>query len=355
MKLLYIVPSINDSGGVSRTLSIKINYFIEKMGYEVHLISQNEDNFEPFYSFNSNVNFHSIFLKGSVFSFGFSYIKQVKKLVNSINPDFILVADNGLKAFLLPYFLSKKVNLFLELHSVLDIKENQNQSNYFAKKFKQFSVSKFKKVIVLSKSNVQNWKLNYAEIIPNPLWLEVSKNEKIQNKAAICFIRDSYIKGFDRLISIWNEISKTNSDWNLKIIGISKTDKSIIEELKKHPNLNTISFIDSQKDIENVFSDASILLQTSRFEAFPMILIEAMGFGLTCVAYNCPGGTKDIISNNVNGFLIKNDNQSDFVAKTLELFENENLRKTISENAKKSVQKFDLEVVMQKWVTLFEN
>jgi hypothetical protein len=32
MKLLYIVPNINNEGGVARVLSVKANYLVEKIG-----------------------------------------------------------------------------------------------------------------------------------------------------------------------------------------------------------------------------------------------------------------------------------------------------------------------------------
>ena len=64
MKLLYIVPNINNEGGVARVLSIKANYLVEKLGYEVHILTQNEGFSPLFYSFNSNIIFHDIFFSG---------------------------------------------------------------------------------------------------------------------------------------------------------------------------------------------------------------------------------------------------------------------------------------------------
>jgi hypothetical protein len=69
MKLVYIVPNINNEGGVARVLSIKANYLVEKLGYEVHILTQNEGFSPLFYSFNSNIIFHDILLKGNFFQF----------------------------------------------------------------------------------------------------------------------------------------------------------------------------------------------------------------------------------------------------------------------------------------------
>ena len=69
MKLLYIVPNINNEGGVARVLSIKANYLVEKSGYEVHILTQNEGNSPLFYSFNANIIFHDLLLKGNFLHF----------------------------------------------------------------------------------------------------------------------------------------------------------------------------------------------------------------------------------------------------------------------------------------------
>lgn len=52
MKILYIVPTINLAGGIARVLSLKANYFSEKWGYEIHVLTQNGGNIAPFYPLN---------------------------------------------------------------------------------------------------------------------------------------------------------------------------------------------------------------------------------------------------------------------------------------------------------------
>ena len=79
MKLLYIVPSVNNEGGVARVLSIKTNYLIEKFGYQIHILTQNEGTNPEFYDFNKNIVFHDMILKGNVFQFFNSYRTLLKQ------------------------------------------------------------------------------------------------------------------------------------------------------------------------------------------------------------------------------------------------------------------------------------
>ena len=78
MKILYIVSKINNEGGVARVLSVKANYFIEKLGYEVDILTQNNGNSPLFFDFNPIIKLHDVILKGNKIAFFFSIYKRIK-------------------------------------------------------------------------------------------------------------------------------------------------------------------------------------------------------------------------------------------------------------------------------------
>lgn len=77
--------------------------------------------------------------------------------------------------------------------------------------------------------------------------------------------------------------------------------------------------------------------------------MEAMHFGLACIATDCPTGPSELIENEVNGFLIPMNNQLELEEKLLKLMENEELRKTFSKNAVITVRKFEAKNIAQEW------
>lgn len=359
MKLLYIVPNIKNAGGVARVLSIKANYFIEHFGYEVHILSQNEKENLPFYDFNSKVVFHNIILNGNAFQFLKAYKKQLNEKIEEIKPDIILVADNGLKAFVIPFIIKTKKPIVFESHGSKFIEEQKQREDFLSKaiqkikyKFKDFGVGKFTKMVALSTENLKEWNVKNAVVIPNPSWIKTKKSSSLKNKKVICVARNSYEKGLGRLIVIWEKVIDIHPDWVLEIYTDEVDSLNIIVvDLGMTSNIHIFSFV---KNIEEKYLESSLYAMTSRTEGFPMVLLEAMASGLPCIAFDCPTGLGSIIKNNENGFLIPDNNFEKYAEKLSFLIENEDFRITFGKNAIQTSENYSVEKIMKQWKQFFE-
>src|SRR5690606_35654155 len=138
--ILYIASNITNSGGVSRVLSLKINYLVDKMNYNVHILSTNDKTSTPFFDFSSKVNFHYCPVRVNNISAFWNYKKYVQTTVNQINPDAIVVADNGIKSFFIKKWFPKNVCIY-ELHSDFDYFVNHGYSG-LKKRVNRFLIKK---------------------------------------------------------------------------------------------------------------------------------------------------------------------------------------------------------------------
>lgn len=359
MKILYIVPKINDEGGVARVLSVKANYLAEKLGYDVHILTQNRGNLSLFYFFNTKIKLHDIPLIGNRLYFFFQYVKGLKTAVKFINPDIIVVCDNGLKAYTIPLILKTKRPIVFECHGSKFIEDKKGSNLFFFTKlklfFKEYTARKFTKFIALSPESLKEWKVENGIILPNPLWFSTNDFSDLKSKKILVIARHSYEKGLDRILKIWEKVVENYPDWRLEIYG--KSDKN--QEFKRMSNAlgvdKKVVFFEPVHNITEKYLEASIVAMTSRTEGFPMVLLEAMAMGLPCIAYDCPVGPSSVITNNVDGYLIENGNEEQFVKKLSALMGNKDLRKKLGQNGKESVLRFDIDTIMNQWKTLFED
>jgi glycosyltransferase involved in cell wall biosynthesis len=360
MRLLYIVPTIKSAGGVARVLAIKANYFVEHFGYEVHILSQNEDKEMPFYDFDSEVVFHNMILKGNIFKFFNSFQKQINQKINEIKPDVILVADNGLKAFVFPFIAKTKVPIVFECHGSKFVEEVQQKTNFVSKsiqkskyRFKDFGAKKITRMVALSDENLKEWNVENGVVIPNPSWIKSKKTVDLKQKKVIAIARNSYEKGLDRLLLIWKEIGEKYPDWTLDIYtdDVDSLEQEAIK-LEIESGINYLHFV---KNIQKKYLKTSICVMTSRTEGFPMVLLEAMASGLPSIAYDCPTGPRAIITNAENGFLIPDNNIEMYVEKLSFLIENEEVRVKFGLDAKETSRQYSVKKIMEQWREFLES
>ncbi|NRT17055.1 glycosyltransferase involved in cell wall biosynthesis [Flavobacterium sp. 28A] len=358
MKLLYIIPNINNEGGVARTLAIKTKVLIEKWNYEVHILTQNNGNSTPFYDFDDKIIFHDMILKGNLFQFLNTYRKSLLRLIVLVKPDVVIVSDNGLKAFAIPFLIKSEVPIVFECHGSRYIEESKEKYWLLSKglrflkyNFKSFGAKKFTKFVALSNESLAEWDLNNSIVIPNPSWLQPKKQAELKNKKVIAVARNSYEKGLDRLLLIWQKLAIKYPDWVLEIYGKEVTSLKVVGE--KLGIDSSVSFYEPVQNIAAKYEEASIFVMTSRQEGFPMVLIEAISSGLPCIAYDCPCGPRAIIKNDVDGFLIPDGDEDVFVEKLHQLMQEEELRKLFGSKAAKSVAQYNSNSIMKQWNELF--
>ncbi|EAL4540122.1 glycosyltransferase, partial [Campylobacter upsaliensis] len=191
--------------------------------------------------------------------------------------------------------------------------------------------------------------------IPNflPKMPDVITNH--QQKVVLFLGRFSKEKGVLRLIDIWKKVQEEAKcrEWNLVFVGDGVLKEAMQDKINKLNLNDTIIIKGFTNDVEKEYLSASIYAMSSYSEGFGMVLIESASYALPSVAFDI-AGLSDIIENEKSGFLIEDGNLQEFAKKLQLLMRDENLRKTMGENAKIHTKKhFSKELVLQKWQDLF--
>lgn len=348
-------------GGIGRVTAIKANHFAST-GNNITIITEIQGNASFYYELNNNIKHYDIGLSKyqNKFLKFFIRIRRLKNILEKIRPNIVIYTY-----FILPIRCSFKYVSILECHFNHDVANLRakafNTSLVKAKyitKYYEYITSKVDVLVVLTNQDKKRWKTSCKRTniieIPNMNSFSVEHSSDLTNRKVIAVGRLDAQKGFDRLIAIWAKIYKNHKDWTLNIYG-KGPDKPKLEELINRYGLSNNVFInDPVKDIKNKYIESSILCFTSTYEGWGLVITEAMSCGLPVIAYDIPCGPKDIIENDYNGFLVK-DNDIDTYAKYLSLLMDDmEKRESMSINAIESAKKYNTDVVMKQWDYLLE-
>ena len=149
-------------------------------------------------------------------------------------------------------------------------------------------------------------------------------------------------------------MEKKIPDWTLEIVGDDGRDEARLHELKQQLNLKRVFLHLATKDVNSKYEEASIYALSSRFEGFPMVLLEAASMSLPIVAFDCKTGPNEIIYDGENGFLVKPENVEQFADKLMILMKNDEMRAEMGHKAYESSKLFTIDKIVERWMDLLE-
>lgn len=371
MKIVYVIGYIHGWGGIERVLAGKANYLVSQ-GHEVSFVKIYKNHEIPYFHFDSKIKFYELNFdfdeqKGLSKKIKFNknkseFVHAINNLFKEIKPDiaistfckysrFIYKCNDNSKKIIERHFAKYKRNQIFVKTDKLPL----GKSISYLYRLSDYNVVKrFDRFVVLTEEDKKDWgNLDNIIAIPNPITFIPKSISNCENKRAIAMGRISKQKQYDVMLKIWQKVVKKNPDWNLVVYangGKPEKIKKLAKELNIESNFEVYP---TTRDVEKELVNSSIYLMTSKYEGFPLVLLEAMSCGLPPVSFACKCGPKDMIADSVDGFLIEPEDESTFVEKINFLIENEDTRKKIGLNASQSIQQFSEDKVMKKWNDLF--
>lgn len=222
--------------------------------------------------------------------------------------------------------------------------------------------------LVLSPSYIEEFKRftgvsddRYLQVLTNPITVEHNGYEYAFNekqKEIIYVGRLDFVqKRVYRVIDTWNYLEERFPDWRLTIVGDGE-DRENLENHVKYLGLKRVSFEGFQKPID-YYKRASILLLTSDFEGFPLVLAECMSFGVIPAVYNSYSAVCDIIDDGKDGIVLpyhKNGYQAEEAAGMIvNIMKDDGKREQMALAAIKKSKEYSVEKIYSEWEKVFHS
>lgn len=220
--------------------------------------------------------------------------------------------------------------------------------------------------LVLSPSYIDDFQkfthvksLNHLKVLTNPVTVANDKFDyqlKHKQKEIIYVGRLDFVqKRVYRVINTWNYLEDNYHDWRLTIVGDGE-DRQNLENHVKALGLKRVSFEGFQTPMA-YYKRAAILLLTSDFEGFPLVLAECMSFGVIPAVYNSYSAVCDIIDDGKDGIVLpyhKNGyNANEAAGKIANIMMDDGKREQMALAAIKKSKEYSAEKIYREWERVF--
>lgn len=192
--------------------------------------------------------------------------------------------------------------------------------------------------------------------IPNMLDYIPDNTSKLLEKRIISVGRLSKEKGYVDLIEIFNKFHHKYPDWHLDIVGNGSEKNKIVDRIYQYHLTDSVTVHGylKKKQLHELLSKSSIYLMTSYTESFGIVLIEAMSYGIPCLAFTSAEGANDLIINDKNGYLIENRDFDKMINKMEELVSNKKKRLELGKNARSISLNYSSDNIKKEWLNLLK-
>ena len=368
MRILYIFRSLAVWGGIERILVEKMNYLSSVYGYDVYMITSDQGNHPIPYHLEGKVHFDDLNVR---FHQQYQYnifkrkwlAKKLKRIyeqrlgerIQYIRPDIIVCTTADYIDSLIK--LKGTIPMVVESHSIC-LRTIEDGRYWLQRKWNKHlylpPLSKVDVIVALTEGDANEWRKIHPHVvvIPNIVHLNKGTASTLKNKRVIWVGRFDYQKRPLEMVKIWEKIQPQFPDWQLDIYGEGE-QRNELENDVRSSGMNIVVHQPTEH-IFDCYRESSILVSTSLFEPFGLVIPEAMICGLPVVSFDCPYGPASIISDGENGFLIPCGDKTAFADKLSLLMSSRDLRINMGKAGIMASKRYEVTQIMPLWIKLFE-
>lgn len=198
-------------------------------------------------------------------------------------------------------------------------------------------------------------------VLPNPVTIDASDyhlscHSKLKEILYVGRL-EYFDKRVDRIIDTWALLEAEFPDWRLTIVG-DGPEKDRLQKYVLEQGLKQVVFT-GYRNPRPYYERASILLLTSEYEGFPLVLTECMSFGVIPAVYECFTAVHDIIEDGKDGCILKYNEQgykpSLMKRKIKPILADGKLRQKMAIAAINKSAMYSVDAITDSWIGLFQS
>ena len=356
MNIAFFHSGFSNSGGIERAVSIILNHLSNRDDYNIlsiefldegHQCVEIDGKVKRVHLYESPVSMKKAIIAGGI-------IQKVKRLLKKYNVDIVI----GCGALYFPVAV-----ITAKLAGAKSICwEHTNPKvcgDYkFQKQIRRFGLKHSDANVLITEAAKKYYDSLIKKenlLIYNPVddrLFEEHTSYDINSKKIISVGRLCYAKNYDLLIKIAEKVLENHLDWKWDIYGDGEDFDRLQHLIFNTSVADRLTLKGNALNIYELYPQYSFIVMTSRYEGFPMVLLEAAAKSLPLVSFDIETGPNEIISNGINGYLIDATTPEVMTEKIDTLMCDADRRISMSKNSYDTALKFSVERICEQWVKL---
>ncbi|WP_066190599.1 glycosyltransferase [Gracilibacillus timonensis] len=225
------------------------------------------------------------------------------------------------------------------------------------------NINEFDRIVFLTEEQKEDVERQYGPLkastviphaVPHIEKSQLEKDVKRNPYLVVTLARYKKQKRLDEAIEAFSYVVEELPDAQYHIYGFGDLQEDLETLIQKLNLTNNVKLIGFTSDPIKTYRSAACSILTSDFEGFGLVLTESLAAGTPVISYDIKYGPKDIVRNEVDGYLVPKGNKKELAEKIITLMTNNQLREEFSNNALEVTERFSIDKYEEQWLDLID-
>lgn len=193
-----------------------------------------------------------------------------------------------------------------------------------------------------------------SEVIPNGFIrrdniesIDLTKREKSRDIIAVGNLRK--VKDYPTMINAFIIFSEKHTDFCLNIYGEGIEEHSIVRQIEELGLEDKVILHGSVKNLDTVYKESCFMIHSSKSESWCNAILEALSFGVPCIAADCDFGPREMIISERNGYLYEVGNYVRLATCMDKIIDIKDNLQEMSKNAYEDAKRFEFGIIAERY------
>lgn len=355
-KICFFSGDITRSGGTERVATMIANTLDNQGEFEVLFLSLVEQSAEGFYHLNDTISHYALGKRWIQPGPGYiPLIGKVRNFVKEQDIDVLIDIDIVLDVLSIPATKKLKTKVLSWEHFNLQYEYTM----LYRKCILKYSVKRSDFIVTLTECDKRSYqqylgRKNNIEVIYNPIQETVLKPNSEREKWIVTAGSLIKRKGVPLIAEMAGHVLPQHKEWKWLLLGEGPERSYLESKIREYGLEEQLLLKGMVTNVGEYLNKASIFVLASEYEGLPMVLLEAKTHAVPCVSFDIFTGPAEIINDGQDGFLIPAFDCEEMEQKMELLMRDESLRQKLSMATQESLDKFQMNEIIQKWNEVLE-